>query len=100
MRKKGTFKCQDMLCCEPAIWQASHQMKVCSPSANQGSMAGVCSAETYLLHWELLNLLLVLASTQLYTPNAGPAAGAHPFTEALLGAADLAPALLQVRPLL
>ena len=55
------------------------------------------SAETYLLHCELLNTLLVLASTQLYTPNAGAAPGAHPFTEALLGAADLAPALVQAR---
>ncbi|KAK9845745.1 hypothetical protein WJX81_001268 [Elliptochloris bilobata] len=55
-----------------------------------------CSVETYLLHWELLNALLVLASTQLYTPNAGAVPGAHPFTEALLGAPDLVPALVQV----
>jgi len=56
-------------------------------------------ADTYLLHWELLNTLLVMGSTQLYTPNAGGAPGAHPFTEALLGAADLVPALLQARPM-
>ena len=80
------------VCWYPCSWAATvHAL------AAHSSCFCLRSAETYLLHWELLNTLLVLASTQLYTPNAGAAPGAHPFTEALLGAADLAPALVQAR---
>ena len=52
---------------------------------------------TYVLRWEAVNLLLVMASTQLYTPTATAALGAHPFTTALLEQHDLVPGLLQVR---
>ena len=78
-------------CWQPCSWAALGH----APAAHSACFCPR-SAETYLLHWELLNTLLVLASTQLYTPNAGAAPGAHPFTEALLSAADLAPALVQV----
>lgn len=55
-----------------------------------------CSAATYLLDWEVINLLLVMTSTQLYTPTATAQTNAHPFTSALLEQEDLVPALLQV----
>ena len=51
-----------------------------------------------MLRWEAVNLLLVMASTQLYTPTATAAAGAHPFTAALLAQHELVPGLLQVWP--
>ena len=50
----------------------------------------------YLLDWELLNLLIVMMSTQLYTPSAMTAPQAHPFTAAILEQKDLVPGLLQV----
>ncbi|EIE20753.1 hypothetical protein COCSUDRAFT_48393 [Coccomyxa subellipsoidea C-169] len=52
-------------------------------------------AATYLLDWEVINLLLVMTSTQLYTPTATAQTNAHPFTSALLDQEDLVPALLQ-----
>jgi hypothetical protein len=52
----------------------------------------------YVLRWEAVNTLLVMASTQLYTPTATAAAGAHPFTAAMLEQGDLVPGLLQVGP--
>ena len=55
-----------------------------------------CSAAAYLLDWELLNLLMAMMSTQLYTPTAVAAANAHPFTAAILEQTDLMPGLLQV----
>ena len=55
-----------------------------------------CSGAGYLLQWEATNLLLVMASTQLYTPTATAAPGAHPFTSAMLEQHDLVPGLLQV----
>ena len=45
----------------------------------------MCSAETYLLHWELLNLLLVLASTQLYTPQCWARGGRAPLHRGAAG---------------
>ena len=51
--------------------------------------------ETYLLHLELVNLLLVLASTQLYVPGSVGEAGTHPFTESLMAQPQLAPPLVQ-----
>ena len=56
----------------------------------------VCSAAAYLLDWELVNLLIVMMSTQLYTPTAMAAPQAHPFTAAILEQRDLVPGLLQV----
>ena len=56
----------------------------------------VCSAAAYLLDWELVNLLIVMMSTQLYTPTAMAAPQAHPFTDAILEQRDLVPGLLQV----
>ena len=58
-----------------------------------------CSAAAYLLDWELLNLLLAMMSTQLYTPTAVAAPNAHPFTAAILEQKDLVPELLQVAAL-
>ena len=55
-----------------------------------------CSAAAYLLDWELLNLLMAMMSTQLYTPTAVAAPNAHPFTAAILEQTDLVPGLLQV----
>ena len=55
-----------------------------------------CSAATYVLDWEVINLLLVMTSTQLYSPTATAQTNAHPFTSALLEQEDLVPALLQV----
>ena len=43
----------------------------------------LCRDDTYLLHLEAMNLLLVLLSTQLYSPSAASEPGAHPFTEVL-----------------
>ena len=62
-------------------------MRVCMPAR---------SGAGYLLQWEATNLLLAMASTQLYTPTATAAAGAHPFTAAMLEQHDLVPGLLQV----
>eukprot|EP00898_Chlorokybus_atmophyticus_P000736 jgi/Chlat1/1663/Chrsp127S01908 len=46
---------------------------------------------TYLLHVEVMNLMLVLSSTQLYsTPPA-----CHPFLESAMSQADLAPAVIE-----
>lgn len=56
----------------------------------------LCSAAAYLLEWELVNLLIVMMSTQLYTPTATAAPQAHPFTAAILEQRDLVPGLLQV----
>ena len=56
----------------------------------------MCSAAAYLLDWELVNLLIVMISTQLYTPTAMAAPQAHPFTAAMLEQQDLVPGLLQV----
>ena len=56
-----------------------------------------CSGAGYLLQWEVTNLLIVMASTQLYTPTATAAPGAHPFTSTILEQHDLVPGLLQVR---
>ncbi|CAL5220036.1 g1983 [Coccomyxa viridis] len=53
------------------------------------------SAAAYLLEWELVNLLIVMMSTQLYTPTAMAAPQAHPFTAAILEQRDLVPGLLQ-----
>jgi len=55
-----------------------------------------CRDDTYLLHLETMNLLLVLLSTQLYSPSAGTEAGAHPFTEVLMEREDNAASLLRV----
>ena len=43
-----------------------------------------------------MNLLIVMMSTQLYTPTAMAAPQAHPFTAAILEQRDLVPGLLQV----
>ncbi|CAL8468041.1 g7580 [Coccomyxa elongata] len=53
------------------------------------------SAASYLFDWEVINLLLVMTSTQLYTPTATAQTNAHPFTSALLQQEDLVPVLLQ-----
>ncbi len=52
--------------------------------------------ETYLLHLETMNLLLVLLSTQLYSPISGSEPGAHPFTEVLMDSQNSAAGLLRV----
>lgn len=59
-------------------------------------MSGECSAAKYVLDLEVINLLLVLTSTQLYTPTATAQTNAHPFTAAIVGQEDLVPPLLQV----
>lgn len=43
-----------------------------------------------------MNLLLVMLSTQLYSPSATAEAGAHPFTEVLMDAEDRASKLVLV----
>eukprot|EP00884_Botryococcus_braunii_P022735 jgi/Botrbrau1/9145/Bobra.160_3s0018.1 len=54
------------------------------------------SDDLYVFHLELLHLLLVMCSTQLYTPAATALPGAHPLTEALMRESDLSGPLLQV----
>lgn len=44
----------------------------------------LCSGHFYLLHVETINLLLVLASTQLYSTSASSPVGTHPFIDALM----------------
>ncbi len=48
------------------------------------NLFAVCRDDTYLLHLEVMNLLLVMLSTQLFSPSATAEAGAHPFTEVLM----------------
>jgi hypothetical protein len=48
-----------------------------------------CSPAMHLLHLEVTHLLLVMTSTQLYTPTAAAFPGAHPFTESILEQRDL-----------
>lgn len=55
------------------------------------------SDDKYVLRLEALHLLLVMCSTQLYTPAAAALPGAHPLTEAILRESHLAGPLLQVR---
>jgi hypothetical protein len=54
------------------------------------------SPETYLVHLELLLLLLVMCGTQLYTPTATALPGSHPFTTAIMLEPHLAAPLVQV----
>lgn len=54
-----------------------------------------CSGQLYLLHIEVTNLLLVLASTQLYSTAASAPVGAHPFVDSIMEQAGLAPQLVQ-----
>lgn len=49
----------------------------------------------YLLHLEVINLLLVLTSTQLYSASASTPAGSHPFIDALMQPGQYAPQLVQ-----
>jgi hypothetical protein len=44
----------------------------------------------------VINLLLVLTSTQLYTPTATALTNSHPFTAAIMEQTDLIPPFLQV----
>lgn len=48
-----------------------------------------------MAHLEAVQLLLVMASTQLYSPTATGHWGAHPLTEAMLTQADLVPGVVQ-----
>ena len=68
----------------------------CLLSVLSNLLCNCCSAAAYLLDWELLNLLMAMMSTQLYTPTAVAAPNAHPFTAAILEQKDLVPGLLQV----
>eukprot|EP00959_Pyramimonas_sp_CCMP1952_P166804 3486236-Pyramimonas_sp.AAC.1 len=52
-----------------------------------------CRAFTFLLHMEVINLLIVMSSTQL-TSSAGTAGPeAHPFLAAMIYESSLAPGL-------
>ncbi|KAK9817010.1 hypothetical protein WJX72_008242 [[Myrmecia] bisecta] len=55
----------------------------------------VAGPASYLLHLEVMNLLLVMTSTQLYTPAATAQPGAHPFTDILMEQESRAPRVLQ-----
>lgn len=48
------------------------------------------------MHLEVINLLLVMLSTQLYSPSATAEPGGHPFTEVLMDAQDSAIRMLLV----
>ncbi|CAG9467388.1 unnamed protein product [Pedinophyceae sp. YPF-701] len=50
---------------------------------------------SYLLHHEVLTLLLVAFSTQLFTPLPCAPTGTHPYAEAFMALPELAPALLE-----
>lgn len=54
-----------------------------------------CSGKRYLLHIEAAHLLVVLTSTQLYTPAASSPAGTHPFLDSIMQQTQLAPQLVQ-----
>ncbi|KAK9806635.1 hypothetical protein WJX73_002684 [Symbiochloris irregularis] len=56
---------------------------------------GDCGARTYMMHLEAVQLLLVMASTQLYSPLPTGHWGAHPFTDAIMEQTDLVAPLLQ-----
>lgn len=43
-----------------------------------------CSSGSYLVQLEVIHLLLVLCSTQLFTPSARAHLGAHPYMEAIM----------------
>lgn len=43
-----------------------------------------CSAGDYLVQLEVVHLLLVLCSTQLFTQSAAAQLGAHPFLDAIM----------------
>ena len=47
-----------------------------------------CRPGNYLLQLEVVHLLLVLCSTQLFTPSARSALGAHPFVDAIMQVGD------------
>ena len=64
-------------------------------SALQASSPPRCRA-SYLVRLEAVQLLVVLISSQLYSPAAAGPADAHPFTAALMQQPDLAPGLVQV----
>ncbi|KAA6428940.1 MAG: hypothetical protein FRX49_01050 [Trebouxia sp. A1-2] len=53
------------------------------------------SGQYYLLHVEVVNLLLVLTSTQLYSTSPSAPIGSHPFIDALMQQRQLAPQLVQ-----
>ena len=55
----------------------------------------LCSGQFYLLHVEIINLLLVLASTQLYSTSASAPVGTHPFIDALMQQQHLAALVVQ-----
>lgn len=50
---------------------------------------------TFLLHTEAMNLLLVMASTQLTSPAGSTGATAHPFLATMMTKTQLAPALVR-----
>lgn len=54
-----------------------------------------CSGQSYLLHVETINLLLVLSSTQLYSTSASAPLGNHPFIDALMQQQPLAAQMVQ-----
>ena len=57
--------------------------------------SSACSGRHYLLHIEATNLLVVLASTQLYSAAASAPVGIHPFIDSVMAQADMAPVLVQ-----
>ena len=54
-----------------------------------------CSGQFYLLHLEVINLLLVLTSTQLYSTTTSAPLGSHPFIDTLMQQSQLAPQVVQ-----
>ena len=60
------------------------------------SLSSTCCRATYLVRLEAVRLLIVLVSSQLYSPLAAGPPEAHPFTTALMQQPDLAAGLVQV----
>ena len=55
-----------------------------------------CSKRSYVVQLEAVHLLLVLLSSQLYTPLASAPPEAQPLSTAIMRQADLAPSIVQL----
>ena len=79
-----------------ASGEQHHAVLCCVSRATTVLCCGVlCSGQLYLLHVETINLLLVLASTQLYSTSASAPVGTHPFIDALMQQQPLAAPVAQ-----
>ena len=88
--------CKSWQSTQPGKYRYQAILSACFTTTCSGStMCIICSGRQYLLHIEVTNLLLVLASTQLYTTTASAPTGMHPFLDSLMQQTQLAPYLVQ-----